>query len=218
MHIKTGCFLIIVGMATLACGGREINDSVEWTISDLMNRPDAEISGDPKIIASPYGEAVWFDGEDDAIFLNDQPLEGLSEFTVEVIMKPDSGGRFEQRFLHFGEVSGDRVLLELRAKPSHWYFDAYIQSGDSKLALIDSTRLHPLNRWHHVAYVVNNGDLATFISGRKELTGLVDEVAVDSGTTSIGVRLNRVHWYKGAIYKIKITPRALTPEDFLKLK
>lgn len=216
MHIKTGCLLMVVGMTTLACGGREINDSVEWTISDLMNRQDAEISGDPKIITSPYGEAVWFDGEDDAIFLDDQPLEGLSEFTVEVIMRPDSGGRFEQRFLHFGEVSGDRVLLELRAKTSHWYFDAYIQSDDSKLALIDSTLLHPLNAWHHVAYVVDQGDLATFINGRKELTGQVDKTITGSGATSIGVRLNRVHWYKGSIYKIKITPRALAPHDFIK--
>ena len=217
MHIKTGCFLLVVGMATLACGGREINDSVEWTISDLMNRQDAEISGDPKIITSPYGEAVWFDGEDDAIFLDDQPLEGLSEFTIEVVMRPDSGGRFEQRFLHFGEVSGDRVLLELRAKSSHWYFDAYIQSDDSKLALIDSTLLHPLNAWHHVAYVVDQGDLATFINGRKELTGQVDKTITGSGATSIGVRLNRVHWYKGSIYKIKLTPRALAPQDFIKL-
>jgi hypothetical protein len=39
--------------------------------------------------------------------------------------------------------------------------------------------------------------------------------AQKSGKTSLGVRLNKVHWFKGAIRTVRITPRALSPEEFL---
>jgi len=39
--------------------------------------------------------------------------------------------------------------------------------------------------------------------------------AQQAGTTSLGVRLNKVHWFKGAIRTVRFTPRALKPEEFL---
>jgi len=47
-----------------------------------------------------------------------------------------------------------------------------------------------------------------------ELQGDLDFRPINSGCTSIGVRLNKVHWYKGAIGWIRITPQALNPETF----
>ena len=35
------------------------------------------------------------------------------------------------------------------------------------------------------------------------------------GQTSLGVRINKVFWYKGAVRQIKITPRPLEPKDFI---
>jgi hypothetical protein len=36
-----------------------------------------------------------------------------------------------------------------------------------------------------------------------------------AGRTSIGVRLNRVFWFKGAISKARFTARALAPAEFM---
>jgi len=36
------------------------------------------------------------------------------------------------------------------------------------------------------------------------------------GRTSIGVRINQVSWYKGAVRQVRITPRVLMPQEFLK--
>lgn len=36
-----------------------------------------------------------------------------------------------------------------------------------------------------------------------------------SGKTSIGVRLNEQSWFKGTIYKIRISPEALSPNNFM---
>jgi hypothetical protein len=37
-----------------------------------------------------------------------------------------------------------------------------------------------------------------------------------AGKSSIGVRINRVFWYRGAIRQIRISPRVLAPSEFLK--
>jgi hypothetical protein len=37
------------------------------------------------------------------------------------------------------------------------------------------------------------------------------------GHSSIGTRINRRDFFKGAIFEARFTPRALEPEDFLKM-
>jgi len=190
----------------------------EWIVSDLIENPLKDISttGAPEIVKYNNKKAVAFNGSSDAIFLNEMPLAGLKQFTVEVIFNPYSGGNFEQRFLHCGEVSGDRLLLELRSTPEGWYFDAFISVGDQQKALIETTLLHPHDQWFHVAYVIGNGRLESFVNGKKELESQLNTGPIQSGKTSIGVRQNEISWFKGAIYKIQITPEPLKPEDFMK--
>ncbi len=141
----------------------------------------------------------------------------MNEFTIEVLFYPESGGNFEQRFFHTGEIRGDRVLLEIRTTATDWYFDAFVQSGNQKMTLIDPTMLHPLNQWVHVAYVVDHGKLYTYINGQKELEGSIKFSPIQTGKTSIGVRLNEQSWFKGAISQIRISPKALKPKEFLNL-
>ena len=143
------------------------------------------------------------------------PLIGLEQFTIEVIFQPASGGSFEQRFLHFGEIEGDRVLLELRANTTDWYFDAFITAGEQKCTLIDPKLLHPLDQWYHAAYVIDNGKLETYVNGKKELEGKVFLSPLKGGRTSIGVRQNKVSWFRGAIYRVRISPAALEPSKFM---
>ena len=80
--------------------------------------------------ATPLGKAVTF-GDSDAYFLDVNPLKGLSKFTLEAVFKPDSDGGFEQRFLHLGTASGERVMFEIRVnRDKSWYFDTFnVTSG-----------------------------------------------------------------------------------------
>lgn len=176
----------------------------------------ALVLGNPKIVEGPHEKALEFNGWNDGIFLNEMPLAKLKEFTIEVFFYPASGGKFEQRFFHTGEIRGDRVLLEIRTTATNWYFDAFVQSGTQKMTLIEPKLLHPLNLWYHVAYVVNHGKLCTYVNGQKELEGAISFSPIQTGKTSIGVRLNEQSWFKGAICKIKITPEALNPVSFMK--
>ncbi|MFH0991561.1 MAG: LamG-like jellyroll fold domain-containing protein [bacterium] len=196
----------------------DTSSALVWRLADLPSiivERDSLI-GNPAQIASPFGTALQFNGAGDAIFLDCNPLKNLYQFTIEVIFQPDSGGKSEQRFLHIGEVRGKRVLLETRLIDNRWCLDAYVKSGDSLCTLIDRNLLHPTDRWYHVALTVDNGRMTTYINGRKELEGTVPFQPLTSGRTSIGVRQNRVDWFKGAIYLIKISPTVVTPDRFIK--
>ncbi len=192
----------------------------EWTLSSILDKKEGvlKIDGNPKIIRSPYGKAVSFNGADDGVFLEKMPLTGLEKFTVEVILRPDSGGSFEQRFLHIGEVTADRFLMELRSVPGGWYLDGFLKIGTGDCTLIDPNRLHPSDTWYHAAFVCDRGNCSTWVNGIKELEGMVNLVPLTTGKTSIGVRQNEISWFRGTIYKIRITPEALTPDRFMKLK
>ena len=193
-------------------------NAVEWKVCDLLF-PKSEgirLAGKPEIGTSQFGKTLVFNGSDNGIFLDQMPLAGMKKFSIEAIIKPESGGNFEQRFFHCGEIRGNRVLMELRSVLSNWYFDAFIKSEDQQKTLIDSTKLHPLNQWYHLAFVNDNGKLTTFINGKKELESQIDFVPLQSGKTSIGVRLNELSWFRGAIYKIRISPEAVDPANFMK--
>lgn len=190
----------------------------EWIVSDFM-KSKAEgirIAGNPQVIDCKYGKALQFNGSTDGVFLDQMPLEGLKQFTIEAIIRPESGGNFEQRFFHCGEVKGNRVLFELRSTKTDWYFDAFVKSGNQQKALIESTLIHPLDQWYHLAFVVANGKQETYINGVKELESQIDIVPLHGGKTSVGVRLSEQSWFKGAIYEIRVSTEALKPSRFMK--
>ena len=197
-----------------------IKGRTEWVLSEIKASAPAgtRISGTPEVIDCKYGKALLFDGSGDGIFLDRMPLEGLEQFTIEAIICPMSGGNPEQRFLHLGEISGNRVLLELRSTSAGWYFDAYIKSENQQKTLVDPNLLHPSDQWYHVAFVISHGKQETYINGKKELESQIETVAMHGGKTSIGVRQNEQSWFKGAIYKIRISPEALSPERFMHFK
>lgn len=197
---------------------KEASATTEWLLAHLASEKSSnvEISGNPKIVNSPYGEALSFNGIDDALFLNELPLKSLQEFTVEMIFKPEVNGVFEQRILHIGESTKDRMLLEIRAVDNNWYFDGYTASGTNKKALIDEKLIHPLEQWYHVAFVVTPKNRTTYVNGKQELFLDFPFLPIESGQTSIGVRMNKVCWFKGAIYKIRITPKQINPKDFMR--
>jgi len=188
---------------------------VVYIISDLLKANEKiTVVGNPKEIDSPYGNAVQFNGIDDAIFIDEMPLKNLSEFTLEMIIRFDKGGQIEQRYFHAGTMSGDRSLMEMRSNIDTWYLDGMFESKGKWVVIMDSTLVHPLDKWYHIAFTVKDGEQATFVNGHKELEGNVEFSPLKEGRTSIGVRQNKISWFKGAIYSIRITDKVLTPDKF----
>jgi len=213
---KTIIILIILMSATSIMS--QTKSGCEWIISDFVNNSsiDIKLIGKPKLVESPWGKAVQFNGKSDGIFLEKLPVKDMEKMTIEVLFRPEKKGKKEQRFFHTGLIESDRLLLETRVIKNQWCLDTYLRCGEQGLTLIDYNQMHDVDKWYHVAYVVNKGELTNYVNGVKELSGTMKMHPIKSGITSLGVRQNKISWFKGSIYKIKITPDVLSPELFMK--
>jgi Concanavalin A-like lectin/glucanases superfamily len=181
------------------------------------------VLGQPRVIDSPVGKAVEFNGKDDALFIDNHPLAGADAFTWEAIFRPD-GGEKEQRWFHLNErdpVTGadaeNRMLFEIRVVEDKWYFDSFNQSGAASKALINKTALHPLGAWYHVAAVYDGKEFSNYVDGVREGAAEIYLAAQGPGHASVGVRINKVFYFKGAVHLARFTRRALSPSEFLKV-
>jgi hypothetical protein len=175
----------------------------------------ATVLGHPSVVTDSEGPALYFNGTNDGLLLPINPLAGLAEFTIEVLFKPASGGPAEQRFLHVQDEPGSRALMEIRLLDTGWALDTFLYSLKTKSQhpLLDRTRLHPADQWTWVALAYAHGHMVHSINGVKELEGDVDFPPTLAGQISLGVRQNKVYWFKGAIREVRFHPVALAGEQ-----
>jgi hypothetical protein len=181
-----------------------------------------QVLGHPKVIDSPYGKAVEFNGVDDALFIPEHPLAGASAFTWEVIFRPDADGAKEQRFFHLqeqdpatGADTQNRMLFEIRIVDRQWCLDSFASSGASNRTLLNCKMLYPLDRWYRVTAVYDGKEFRNYVGDQLQGAGALQLTPQLPGRTSVGVRINKVYYFKGAILTARMTPRALPPTEFL---
>ncbi|HEU5079262.1 MAG TPA: LamG-like jellyroll fold domain-containing protein [Opitutaceae bacterium] len=187
---------------------------VRWSLEDTksVGGQAVDVWGSPKI--EPSG-GIRFDGKADALIVPTVPIAGWPEFTIQALFSPDRDGPHEQRFLHFEDTEGRRGLLEIRVTPDgSWYLDTFLFAREShKLALIDATKLHPGGKFYWVALTFKDGRMTHFVNGIKECEGSVQfEPMKPAGRTSLGVRQNKVSWFKGVLREFRFDPVALPAE------
>jgi PelA/Pel-15E family pectate lyase len=195
------------------------DEPVVWRLDNLevIGGLPVTVAGEPTLIDTPAGKALEFDGVDDAIFLDAHPLQGMSTFTVEVIFNPYKDGAAEQRFFHMQESASDaRVMFETRlVDGNRWFLDTFVKSGEQRVTLFAEDHTHAIGQWRHAAIVVDGAMMRHYVDGQLELSGPLQYRSQGSGGTSLGARINRVHWFKGAIRTARFTPRVLEPDEFL---
>jgi acetyl esterase/lipase len=188
---------------------------IVWTLDDLstIGGHPVTLVGTPRVVETPKGRAVEFNGTSDGLFIGANPLRGLERFTIEVLFEPAPDGAEEQRFVHVEESgSGNRALVELRRLPdATWTLDTFLRHGDASLTLIDRSRTHPTSRWHTASLTFDGKTMTHYVDGVPEASGEVAFRTLGEGRTSIGVRQNRVSWFKGRIREIRITPGVVFP-------
>lgn len=187
--------------------------AIVWRLDNLKQIAGHPVTmvGEPRMVDTEIGRAVSFDGQDDGLFLEVNPLAGLAQFTVEILFQPSGGGLEEQRFLHFEDpAAGNRALIELRMRPdSQWALDTFLRSQQKGLTLLDRDVVHAANAWHVAALTYDGRTMRHYVNGRLELSGDIQVVPMGLGRASIGVRQTRVSWFKGLIHSIRVTPEAL---------
>ena len=80
---------------------------------------------------------------------------------------------------------------------------------------MDREKLHPAGAWYHAAAVYDGREFRNYVDGVLQGKGEVRLIPQSAGQTSLGVRINRVNYFKGAIRMARMTPRALAVSEFL---
>jgi xylan 1,4-beta-xylosidase len=206
-----------VAWCCISLGGQDAT-AVVWQVDNLqqIGGQPVEVIGTPSVVQTEAGPAVAFNGRTDGLLIGRNPLAGLSRFTLEVLFAPDADGPEEQRFLHVQEASTEnRAMVELRLADTRWSLDTYLQHGKSQLTLLDRTKSHTAGEWHVASLTFDGQAMAHYVDGVRDGGGDVAFLPMTEGRTSIGVRQNRVSWFKGRIRTIRVTPSVLAPRDFL---
>jgi hypothetical protein len=224
MKKLTTLILVLVMLSCSSCRQSELDlasqptSSAVWNVDRLKSiggRVTA-VLGSPAVIETGNGKAVQFDGAKDGLVVDALPLAGAKQFTLEIVFRPDPDGPAEQRFLHLQQDGTEsRILIETRVQGNKWYLDTYIHSLRGNLALFDPNNTHPTGRWYNAALTYDGGTMRHYVNGLEEMSGDLAFTPLGPGKTSIGVRMNRVFWYKGAIRKVRFTRRVLQPQEFL---
>ena len=182
------------------------------------------VLGHPHLIDSPYGKAVEFNGIDDALFVPAHPLAGVSAFTWEVIFRPDAGGAEAQRFFHLQEVdpttghdTPNRMLFEIRIVNGQWCLDSFATTNGQGHAFLNCKLLHPLGKWYRVTAVYDGKTFSNYVDGELQGSGELHLAPQSPGRSSIGTRINKTYYFKGAVFTARMTPRALPPDQFLQM-
>ena len=210
----------------LTGGQANTSQTTIWRFDQLdsVGGHPATAVGHPHLIDSPYGKAVEFNGIDDALFVAVHPLAGASAFTWEVIFRPDADGATEQRFFHLQEVdpttgqdTQNRILFEIRIVNGQWCLDSFATTNDQSRILLNCQLLHPLGKWYRVTAVYDGKTFSNYVDNEIEGSGELQLAPQGPGRTSIGTRINKIYFFKGAILMARMTPRALTPDQFLEM-
>src|SRR5262245_57278753 len=225
--------VLLLAAAVLASSGGLVSQpntmQITWTFDNLTTiggRP-VRVEGHPTLISSPGGKAIAFDGVADALFIGKHPLAGATTFTWEAIFRPD-GGAEEQRWFHLAQQnhetgqfvtlappsatqdSNPRLLFEVRiANGDQWFLDAFTNGR----ALMFPDKLHPTGRWYHVAQVYDGRMYRSYVDGELQGEAELEYAAQGDGATSVGVRMNKVNYFRGAVAKARFTFKALAPAD-----
>ncbi len=223
--------LMVIGTVGIATGlvgvAQEPVKQVTWQFDQTaaLGGHPTKILGHPKVIDTPMGKAIAFDGVDDALFVDVHPLAGAETWTWEMIFKPDADGGAEQRIFHLqsidpatGEdVPQERTLFEIRIRDGQWCLDSFATSGGQSKALLNCEKRYPFGRWYRVTTVYDGKTLKNYVGNELQGEGEVHLVPQRPGRSSAGVRINLVDHYKGSIYSSRFTRSALGVRDSLKL-
>ncbi|HEY6125086.1 MAG TPA: LamG domain-containing protein [Steroidobacteraceae bacterium] len=180
------------------------------------------VEGMPKVIDSPVGRAVLFDGQKDALFIGNHPLAGAKTFTAELVFRPD-GGAFEQRLLHLESdetpavepgKSSTRMLFEIRVVKDSWYLDAFMVGAGYRQAMMATDKLHPLGRWYHVAKTYDGQFFRSYVNGVLQMEVAMPFTPQGPGRATVGARMNQVTHFQGAIRQARFTHEALPVKTF----
>ena len=224
VRVVAAMFVLVLCVVARA---QETAKHVTWRFEDTasVGGHATKVLGHPKVIETPMGKVIAFNGVDDALFVDMHPLAGAERWTWEMIFKPDADGGAEQRIFHLQsidpvtgkDVPQERILFEIRIRDGQWCLDSFATSGGQSKALLNCEKRYPFGNWYRVTTVYDGKTLKNYVGDELQGEGEVHLIPQRPGHLSVGVRMNLVDYYKGAIWESRFTREALGVGDFWKM-
>ncbi|KUM78252.1 sialidase family protein [Streptomyces curacoi] len=187
------------------------------TTPDLApGAPRATVLGGADTTDGVFGDALEFDGTDDAVRLpyrSRLPL-GTGDFTASLFFRY-SAATGEQPFLWMGGIGTTQPQIWLRGEPDNDRVRALITAREGfrtvRTASVWATGAHNDGEWHHLALRRGGGQLTLFLDGTAISTA---DVAGSVSRNSpfgvhIGQRMDSRAFLTGAIDDVRVWNRAL---------
>lgn len=229
---SSGAATLLVILA-LAASDSWAQEQTLWKFDNLshIGGLTPKVEGSPRLVDSPVGKAVQFNGTDTGLFFPGRPLVGAKTFTIEAIFRPE-GGEFQQRWMHIAETDpksgldanpggtddpNPRFMFEIRVVKDQWYLDAFVNSASGSKALIFPEKLHPIGPWYAVEQTYDGKTYRAYVNGVLEGEDDVAFTPHGPGHMMVGVRMNHVNWFKGSVAEARFSARALSPGEFLQV-
>jgi hypothetical protein len=212
----TPAFCLAALIGTLATAA----EPVVWRLdqTERIGGHPVEVIGAPRIAAGEDAPAVYFDGANDGLYVETNPLADSPAFTIEVLFRPDEGGLEAQRFFHLQDTKTWRIMIETRLDgKGGWWLDTFLGANGVSQPLIDPKLVHPTGRWYWVALRFDGKQMTSFVNGVQELEREAGFGPMTEGRLSLGVRQNKVHWFKGGIREVRWHRSAIKAEELQKL-
>ena len=212
----------LLSLAT-AGGAAEI-----WKLDNLAQIGGQPITvlGAPQIREESGAKAMYFDGIKDGIFVPSIPVAGAKEFTIEILFCPAAcdltanPGQSEQRFFHLEDKALSRAMMETRVNAKgEWWLDHFLFSTTTRrIVSIDPKLVHPTNRWYWLALKWDGKTMTSYLDGEKEMENSGQFTEFGEGQISLGVRQNKVFWFKGGIREVRFHCEAIAADQLQRSK
>ena len=114
-----------------------------------------------------------------------------------------------------GGDPNSRFLFEIRVKGDQWYLDSFTHGPGYNQPLMFPEKLHPTGQWYHVAQTFDGKTYRSFVDHKLQGEAPLNFQPQGPGATSIGVRINNVNFFRGAVARARFTHRALEVSEFM---
>ncbi len=151
----------------------ETRPATVWQVDSLerIGGHPVTVLGSPRVVATPAGKAVEFDGVDDGLVLDVNAIAGLGSL--------HGGGRVRARSLTAPKSSASCTSKKRRpgiapwsscgcCPDQSWCLDTFLRHGDASLTLIDKAVVHQAGRWHAAALSFDGKTMTHYVDGVRE--------------------------------------------------
>jgi hypothetical protein len=166
----------------------------------------------PSILQTPSGPSICFDGKNDGLIRNSNPLSGLQKFTLQLFFRSDQHDLQEMHLLHIEEPENirHRFVLETRStKVGTWYPRVFLRWDDRAMEIDNPTTLFPADRWYWVAFSYDGMTARLFINGVETVAKQADWGPIGDAPLALGMRLNKQGFFPGCFAQLIVSSTVL---------